>query len=241
MEKSKLNYLVIEDELNVCENIAHRMKKFENWNCLGLISFYDEALAVILAKRPDLIFLDFSIRGGNSFDLLDQIKEMVEYQPYIIFFTAYLQDKPEIAEDAINTYKVNKYINKPIFNKLTECLETYLTEAETWSHEHTKNELWIETVDHVKIKLCPKEIYCFSQSAVSSRHKIIHTISNNFEIKASWSECENIAKQNQLDYFFANSRESMVIRNYITKIQKPNIWLNDTLKVPVTKENWKLI
>jgi len=47
MTKSKNSYVVIEDDLLVCEGIKLRMNKFQNWYCIGLIPEYEGTLKII--------------------------------------------------------------------------------------------------------------------------------------------------------------------------------------------------
>ena len=86
MTKSRFNYVVVEDDLKVCEGVKLRMNQFPNWNCLGLIPYFDIALKTIQDKQPNLLFLDYSILGGNTFNLLEQIKTIEDYKPFIIYF-----------------------------------------------------------------------------------------------------------------------------------------------------------
>jgi two-component system, LytTR family, response regulator len=240
MNELNYSYIVVEDEMEVCKQIQIRMNKFPNWECLGLIPFYAEALNLIHQKKPNLLFLDYSIRGGNTFSLLDEIYKMENYEPYIIFFTAFQSDNPEIPEEAINNHKVNKYLIKPIFEKLTLYLEEYLLEAEKWIIHHEKIDFWIETILKQKIKINPQEIVCIVQSETNSRNKLIRTSNNDvYEIRASWDLCEKMAHKYNVDYCFANARDSLINKKFITKLQKPKVWLNNQFWVEVTKDKWK--
>jgi response regulator of citrate/malate metabolism len=240
MTKSRFSYLVVEDDLHVCEGVQLRMNAFPNWDCLGLIPAFDDALKLIQEDKPSLLFLDYSILGGNTFNLLDQIKTIQNYNPFIIYFTAYGSDKDFIAEDAINKYRVNKFLNKPIWEKLTEHLMHFIKEAEVWIKANENSYLWLETKDKTKVKIEPHKIVCINQPENNPRFKTIRTIDNKiFDIKASWEDCEKIAKEYGINYCFTKARETLIIKRYITKIQKPNIWLNDFLKITVSKERWK--
>lgn len=242
MKKSNYSYVVVEDIQEVCDEVSNRMSVFKNWTCLGLIAFFDEALQLILTQKPDLLFLDYSIRGGNSFDIIEAVNRAENYEPYIVFFTAYQNDQPEIPENAVNKYKVNKYMVKPIFEKLTTHLREYIVEAEKWICQKNMRDIWIETFDKKTLKIKPASIVCISQSP-NSRHKIIHTQDDlTIEIKASWDDCMSIAQANRIDVFVANSRECIFNKVYISKIQKPFVYLNDDkIKVEISKNNWHLL
>lgn len=228
--------------MEVSKQIQFRMSKFEKWTCIGLIPFYAKALEIIQQQQPDLLFLDYSIRGGNTFSLLDEIVTIENYRPYIIFFTAFQSDNPEIPENAINKHQVNKYLVKPVFEKLTNHLHEYLMEAEKWILNNTNASFWIETISKQKIKIVPETIICITQSETNSRNKFVRTTNNEvYEIKASWELCEKIANQYKLDYCFANARHSLINKKYITKLHKPKVWLNNQFWLEVTKEKWKEI
>lgn len=240
MTKSRFSYLVVEDDLHVCEGVKLRMNAFPNWDCLGLIPSFDVALKTIQEEKPSLLFLDYSILGGNTFNLLDQIKTISNYNPFIIYFTAYGSDKDFISEDAINKYRVNKFLNKPIWEKLTEQLVSFIMEAETWIKTNENSFLWLDTKDKTRVKIEPFKIICINQPENNPRFKIIRTTDNHiFEIKASWSDCERMAEEHSINYCYTKARDTIINKKYITKIQKPNIWLNDFFKITVTKERWK--
>jgi CheY-like chemotaxis protein len=240
MKKSRYSYVVIEDDLNVCEGVKERMDAFTNWDCLGLIPVFDVALQAIQKDKPNLLFLDYSILGRNTFNLLEQIKSIDNYNPFIIYFTAYGSDNTFISEDAINKYKVNKFLNKPIWEKLTDYLVDFINEAEAWVLKNENSELWLITSHKIKVKIEPYKIICINQPENNPRYKTIRTIDHKiFDIKASWEECETIAKDFSINYCYSKARDTIINKKYITKIQKPYIWLNDNLKITVTKERWK--
>lgn len=239
MKKSNYSYVVIEDVLTVCKAIKKRMDNYEQWECLGLIPSYEQALEVIQKEKPDLLFLDHTIRGGNSFSLLDEIRKIDSYSPYVLYFTAYLVQNPEIFEDAINEYKVNKFLNKPVFEKLTAHLTDYVHEAQQWTDQQSHEFVWFETLDKVKHKVQAENIMFISQPG-NPRNKIIHlSTGEQLEIRSNWKSCESIIKASGIDYFVPNARHYLVSKKYITEIKKPFIWIDSKWKMEVSKENWK--
>ena len=52
MIKSSYNFLIVEDDLEVCEDLKNRMLDYKNFHCLGLITTYYEALEIIESKNP---------------------------------------------------------------------------------------------------------------------------------------------------------------------------------------------
>lgn len=240
MIKSNYSYVVIDDDLKVCESIQKRMLKYSNWQCKALLVSLSESVSIIEKEKPNLLFLDWSIKGGNAFILLEKLEQFQNYKPYIIFFTGYQSDHPEIPVELINRFKINRYLVKPIYENLTNHLDEYINDAESIIVKNKKDFLWITTTEKTKIMLFPNQIVCISQSRINSRNKIIHYFDKNeYEIKASWVVCEKIAKDFTIDYSFANSRDTLVNKKFITKFQKPKIWINNQFWVEVTKEKSK--
>lgn len=235
-------YAVVEDVEEVRAAIVSRMSHFENWNCVCNTAYYHIALENISVLQPQLLFLDYSILGGNTFMLLNEIESIDGYHPYVVFFTAYMSDQPEIAEQLLNQYSslVKVFLNKPIFQKLDQQLEKFLQDAILRYKQQQVPLIWIKTIENQKIQLDPGDITCFSQ-ALNPRNKIVH-ISNSiqYEFKATWSLCEQLAIDHHLHFEYANSRHYFVNMNTITSIKRPFIWLKDDLKIIVTKERWSI-
>ena len=80
------NALIIDDMENSRATLAHDLKAYcPQVNVVGEADGVKSGLALIAAKKPDVIFLDIEMGDGTGFDLLNQIKE-VDFQ--IIFTTA---------------------------------------------------------------------------------------------------------------------------------------------------------
>lgn len=241
MEKSKFKFLVVEDEIQANKNIVERMKQFGHWKCVGAVLSLKEAIKIIEEEKPELLFLDWEVRGGNTFTLLELVYSFIDYRPYIIYFTGYQSDRPEIPMEIINKYQVSKYLVKPIFENLTNHLTEYIDEAEKKSRVITDDDfIWIETSFGAKERINPLNIVFISQCETSSRKKIITMHDGKtYEIKSNWNNCIKIAEDFQLHYSFPNSRYFMINHSFISKKLKPFIWLKDTYKIEVTRDKWK--
>ena len=132
MKKSTFKYLVIEDDKSIWKNISARMQKFIQWKPIPFTDSLQGAISLIDAHHPDLIFSDWSIRGGNAYPILSHIHQTNGYTPYIIFFTGYQGENPEIPQIVFNEFPlVKKYLVKPIFQQLTENLCFYRKLSQT--------------------------------------------------------------------------------------------------------------
>lgn len=106
--KDKINYLIIDDEKNSREVLKKLLNPFcDNFNFLGEATNIDSAFELINTLKPNLIFLDIQMPGGDGFSLLRKFEGEIDFE--IIFITSYDQY-------AINAIKANAtdYLLKPI-------------------------------------------------------------------------------------------------------------------------------
>ena len=242
MKNLKFNYLVIEDDTNVWANIERRMSKFIDWESVGFTSEIDHALGIIKKEKPQLIFSDWSIVGGNAFQILNEIKLIQNYEPYIIFVTGYQSEHPEIPQEIMNNYPmVKKYIVKPIFENLTENLYHYVEEAKNQHLTNLRNTpVFIENEWRQKIKIVPAESLAIIQCEENPRRKILF-LKNKEEVflKQTWESIIQFLNFYKIDYFVCHNRKSIINKAYITKISKPFVWLENNTKIKVSRERWE--
>jgi len=242
MKNLKFNYLVIEDDTNVWANIKRRMDKFEEWGAIGFTSEIDDSFEKILNAKPQLIFSDWSIRGGNAFQILDFIKSIEDYHPYIIIFTGYQSEHPEIPQEILNNYPmVKKYLVKPIYENLTENLSNYITEAkDQYLLKLQKTPILIENELHQKIKIIPANSIAILQCELNPRRKVLY-LKNNEKVylKQTWDSIIEFLNFYKIEYFTCHNRKSIINKSSIIKISKPYIWLENDLKITVSRERWE--
>ncbi len=241
MTSLKYKYLVIEDDTNVWANIERRMGKFNDWEAVGFSSELDDALQKIQISKPQLVFSDWSIRGGNAFQILDYIKGISDYDPYIIFFTGYQSEHPEIPQEILNNYPmVKKYLVKPVYENLTENLSAYVNEAkEQYLVKLQKTPIFIENELRQKIKFIPADSVAVLQCEENPRRKILYL--KNHEgifLKQTWESILEFLNLYKIDYFVCHNRKSIINKSYITKISKPFIWMENDIKIKVSRERW---
>jgi two-component system LytT family response regulator len=83
----KLRALIVDDELKSREVIKSLVETFcPEVDVVGTAEDIVGSIAAIEAKKPDLVFLDISLKEGDSFQILQQLNE-INFD--IIFVTAY--------------------------------------------------------------------------------------------------------------------------------------------------------
>lgn len=241
MKSLSFKYLVIEDDTNVWANIKRRMGEFKEWEEAGFSSEINDAIEKVHTYQPQLIFLDWSIKGGNAFQILDAITLMESYDPYVIFFTGYQSERPEIPQKIMNNYPmVYKYIVKPIFENLTDYLPAYIKEAKDRYLTKLQNTpIFIENEFRQNVKIIPFNALAVIQCEKNSRRKILY-LRNNEEIflKQTWKSVLLFFNTYRIDYFITHKRKSIINKSRITKISKPFIWLENDMRVRVSRDCW---
>ncbi len=241
MKPEKFTFLVIENAIDVCEGIERRMRPFENWESIGYCTGVKESIVKIKSSKPHLIYLDWSLNGGSAFEVLQHVQNIPDYNPYIIFNTGFQSDNPEIPQEIINQYKVDKYLVKPFWESLRKNLPVYLKEAELKAEQSKiKSKIvWVEDENGAKVQLPLNRIICIVQHPDHPRRKnfYIATGVKEITIPITWEKCYEILDNNKLDYFVTKTREHIVIKEYIEKFERPFVRIKGLpFKVEVVKE-----
>ena len=97
--------IIVEDSRLARAELKELLKIHENIQIIGEAENPKVALPIILKERPELLFLDINMPGKNGFELLEEL----DYQPKVIFITAY-------ADYAIRSFEFETidYLLKPI-------------------------------------------------------------------------------------------------------------------------------
>lgn len=241
MKVEKYNYLIVENAIDVCAGITRRMKNFDKWESVGYCTSAKEAIDKIINLKPHLIFLDWSLNGGSAFDVLQQIQNLNNYNPYIIFNTGYQSDHPEIPQELINNYHVDKYLVKPFWENLRQFLHEYLLEAEQKlkAPDSKSKIVWAENGNGSKVPVSLNNIVCIIQNPEHPRKRDVYILGNNRPITVllTWEKCYELLEINRINYFVTKFREHLVVKNFIERFDKPFIRIrNYPFKIPVVKE-----
>lgn len=242
MKQNKFTYLVIENAVDVCEGIERRMSAFETWESLGYCTGVKEAVQKVETTKPNFIYLDWGLNGGSAFEVLQHIQNIPNYNPYILFNTGFQKDNPEIPQEIINNYKVDKYIVKPLWENLRNNLHQYLKEAEdkVSSLANKSKTIWVNDDEGNKVSLQLDKLICICQHPLNARARTFYFDKTTKEINVplQWQKCFDLLIENNIDYFVTKSRSHLVIKSHIEKFEKPFVRLrNFHAKVEVVKEN----
>jgi len=210
--------VVIEDSELAKEELLHQLSSFEFIDVSGHAHDVPTAIELINISKPDLVFLDIDLPGGNAFDVLANIQCL----PAVIFTTAY--DK--FALDAYN-YNTIDYLLKPIKKeRLTKAINKYRPVA-NHNQSNKSNTLksgsqffikdgdnnWVVSINNVRY-LC--SVGNHTQIFFLDNRPIYNKPLNKIE--------ERLEQQN----FFRISRSHIVNIDYNTEVEP---WVTEGLKI----------
>lgn len=198
----KIKALLVDDEASSRIVLKELLKKHApSIEIVGEASIVEEAYREILAKNPDLVFLDIQMPTGNGFNLLEKFTTI----PFdIIFVTSYNQY-------AINAIKFNAldYILKPI--DVSE-LKKAIQKAEERKSQNENNQVkmlnLIDTMSektgmnkkipvHDKDKVKLLEVLDIKYIIADVNYSIMHTVKNEtFSLSKSLKEFEEYLEGN---------------------------------------------
>ncbi len=132
--------ILIDDERLARNELRRLLENFPKVTIVGEAANADEALPMIEALQPDLLFLDIQMPGKNGFELLQAIEGKA---PEVVFTTAY-------DEYAIKAFEFNAldYLLKPVeLARLSEAIHRVEEEL----HQNTLAEHPGTAKDHTKL------------------------------------------------------------------------------------------
>jgi two-component system LytT family response regulator len=227
-----LKAIVIEDSRLAREGLARMLGSFPKIELLGLAANVSDALLLIEAHTPDVLFLDIHMPEENAFDLLSQLN----YQPKVIFTTAY-------SEYAVQSFEYNTidYLLKPISHSRLERAINKLSESSLDVEQQAKHSLTMDSrilvtegeschlillKSVVLIESCKNYVMLFWQRKDQS------TIQKSF-IKKSLNQIEDRLPKQE---FFRANRQFIVNLQSVLKIEE-----NMTDGYDILLENGRLI
>ncbi|MFN7119401.1 MAG: LytR/AlgR family response regulator transcription factor [Saprospiraceae bacterium] len=120
--------VVLEDEADWRMMFCELLSSFAEVKIVGQAENVDDAFFLVAQERPQAIFMDIELEGGNAFSLLDRLAAAHVLIPPIVIITGF----PAYAVNALNHYKeyVVKFLTKPMLEnwqeKLRDALEAII-------------------------------------------------------------------------------------------------------------------
>ena len=112
-----MNVLVVDDEPLARQVLRRALDGLPDIACIGECGRREEAVAMILERKPDIVLLDVQLGRTTAFDIIEDIG--VDEMPLVIFVTAY-------DRHALKAFEVHAldYVLKPVDpDRLREALD----------------------------------------------------------------------------------------------------------------------
>lgn len=142
----------IEDEPRNIELLSNLVKTHCNDLVIleGSAGNSKDALALIKAKKPQLVYLDIELNQGNAFQLLENLREQNEMNFQVIFITAF-------NEYAVKAFRYNAidYLLKPI--SVEELREATAKAVNKINHKPGNDNI-LEALRQIKLNFLPVKI-----------------------------------------------------------------------------------
>ncbi len=141
---------IIEDEYfaqRVLINLLERHKRL--LKIVHISNTVEEAKKDIATHKPDFVFLDIELPGGNGFDVIDSLKK---HESKIIFTTAYEKFAVKAFEASAVDYLLKPILPERLQLAIERIIHQIKTEKEALDYEGLKSNLETNIVQNITVK-----------------------------------------------------------------------------------------
>lgn len=141
---------IIEDEYFAQRVLINLLEKYKHLLKIAHISnTVEEAKKDIATHKPDFVFLDIELPGGNGFDVIDSLKE---HESKIIFTTAYEKFAVKAFEASAVDYLLKPILPERLQLAIERIIHQIKTEKEALDYEGLKSNLETNIVQNITVK-----------------------------------------------------------------------------------------
>lgn len=134
MINTNLQAVIIEDESESLQLLSNLIVANGRVTVIGSTSDPQNAIDLIVALKPDILFLDIKMPGKSGFEVLDELKQLKSVNPYTIFTTAF----DEFAIKAFE-YAAFDYLLKPVEpQRLNESILRCIDSKNSGNNQNTE-------------------------------------------------------------------------------------------------------
>jgi two-component system, LytTR family, response regulator len=210
--------IIIDDEKPAINLIREYSKTFENIEIVGEYLNGFEGLKPINELKPDLIFLDIQMPKLNGFEML----ELLDYQPKIIFTTAYQEFAVKAFDKNAIDYLLKPFSKERFIAAVKKAEQQALVDSDLRDkvHELKKNVFPGKKANRIVVKQGDKILIVPVSDIVSieaaSDYSVINTMSNSWVKSSTLKQFEEILPD---ETFIRVHRSSIVNINHVKEIQ----------------------
>lgn len=221
----KLKIGIVEDEMIIASVIQDCLKKL-NYEVVEPVISFNDAIEMLYTEQPDMVLIDIRISGNkDGIELAEYIRE--NYSIPFIYLTA--NSDKETLTRAKKT-NPNAYLLKPFTQSdLYTAIEIGLNNFEMQKTMNSKVQTSIVIKDgYDLINISFSEIVFLS----SADNYVKFYLKNGKSILSRSTISEMISRLPQ-NLFCQISRSSIINMNFISKVEKNNVLVND-IPLPIT-------
>ncbi|MFD2034986.1 LytR/AlgR family response regulator transcription factor [Belliella marina] len=247
-DKPKISCLIIEDEAQSRSYVKDILVGSDEFSVILEAKDLKEAEVMITSNSPQLLVMDINLPDGDSFELLDRLRQTAPGKEYkIIFTTAYATYaveafkysaldyllKPFTPDDLLNA--VHKVLRQMDMGQFQEQLETFFLNFKEKEHDNKK--IVLKSTDNIHIV---KVMDIFQ--AVSDNNYTIFHLCDGERITVS-QPLKSYETKLAPCGFMRIHQSHLVNLRYIKSFQKKNnlLVLENDITVPVSQNKRALL
>lgn len=230
-----VSIVLVEDELIIAEDMTNILENI-GYTILGVAIDFDEAIAILETKKPDLILLDINLSGKkDGIELAEEINK--RFGIPFIFTTSYTDS--DTLERAKKVNPIN-YLVKPFKKEqLYTAIEIAIfnmakkSEAIVQDEESYRDALIIKDALFIKDKFKYTKLTIADILWIKSdgNYLEINTVNKKEIIRATMAGFMGRLNRNN---FFRTHKSYIVNLDYLTKFETPYVTILET-KIPISK------
>lgn len=184
----KMKVVIVDDESASRSVLVNYLTKYcDGLDVCGEADSVASALKLVPTVKPDLLFLDVEMPGGNGFDLIDQLEDV---SFHIVFVTAF----DHYAIKALN-YGAAYYLLKPLsIDDLLDAVHKIKNDDSKWLAEQNRI-----TAEHAR-------------GAASNSDRIVLPLMDGFEVVSRMDIVYCSAHDNFTDVILRDGKKKMICR-----------------------------
>lgn len=211
--------VVVEDEQLASQYLCELIRSHSDISIIGSADVGHKAITLINKERPDLVFLDIQLPDMTGFEVLEQL----DYQPMVIFTTAY----EKYAIQAFESFCVD-YLVKPITpDRFHQSLDKLSRIQQPQSLDFNKLTIALQALkDEKKISAIPITIgdkiilvECESITHISGEDKYVRLHTTSGKSHLSNKTLNQMASNLPMNFIRAH-RSHIINKDHITEIRK---------------------
>lgn len=151
MNKVKYNVVIIDDEDLCINNLCKSFQQYQQFEIVGTEKNPEIGKKLIVNIRPDLLFIDVEMPSMSGLDLIRNIKENVNWNMQVVFYTAYDKYLLEALRVSAFDYLLKPYKEEELQIVLTRFIDSAENSTKEKSFNEQVSNLYSKKDDHFLI------------------------------------------------------------------------------------------